>query len=257
MIRLLLSHGADVCAPDAWGNTALHVAAMHGNEEACEELLLAGAPPDAVSEQRAWTPLMLAINHGHIALAERLISQGADTNFCDAREGWTPLLVACDQGLADFCLRLIRRGGRTDAVVKAGDSRGRSAIHLAAYFGDVDLMAVLLARGARIDQLPIGGGLGAIHWAVYNGHLPLLQFLLEQGANPDLRATGIYQLRSPLHYAVSDRREDMVQLLLEYHANPLLPDSEGISPLEMAINRLRETQESRIREIAEMLEAHV
>ena len=61
-----------------------------------------------------------------------------------------------------------------------------------------------------------------------------MRFLLENGADPNAQASGIYDLRSPLHYAVAGKELPLAHSLLEFGANPRLADSEGLTPIGMA-----------------------
>lgn len=240
IVSLLLRSGALVNAVDAYGNTPMHIACIYGHRDIAELLLQYGADIDATTDLRPWTPLMIAINENYTEMVDWLIAKGANPNHVDADQGWTPLLIACDLGLKDLTLQLLERGVQVDVKVRAGDARGRSAIHLASYYGEVELVRALLQQGIDINQQPEGGGLSALHWAVYNGHLDLIEFLLGQGADVNIKASGLYQQRAPLHFAVAARSEHMAVMLLEAGADPLLKDAEGQSPLDMALMRLQE-----------------
>jgi len=240
IVSLLLRHGAQANATDAYGNTPMHIACLYGLKEIAELLLQYGADIDSTSDLRPWTPLMLAVNENYTEMVEWLLTHGANPNHVDVDQGWTPLLIACDLGLKDLTLQLLERGVRVDVRVQGGDARGRSALHLASYYGEVELVRALLQQGVDVNQQPEGGGLSALHWAVYNEHLDLIEFLLAQGADVNIRASGLYQQRAPLHFAVAARSEHMAVMLLEVGANPLQKDAEDQSPLDIALMRYRE-----------------
>lgn len=255
-LPILLDHGADIHQEDAFGNTPLHLASLTGNQQAAEYLLFSGAEIDITTKHRPWTPLMMAINTCHSEMAEWLITKGANYNFVDQQEGWTPLLVACDQGLHEFTCSLIDRGVEVDATIHHGDARGRSAIHLASYYGHIAPIKALIQKGVDINLQPQGGGLTALHWAVYNHHPKLLDFLLEQGADPDMGAGGIYVGRLPLHYAVTERSVPMAQALLDWGANPLLADHEGKSSLRLALQCYQSTELPVFQELVKLMEVY-
>ncbi|MDX2250463.1 MAG: ankyrin repeat domain-containing protein [Bacteroidia bacterium] len=257
IVRHLLSFGASVENLDGYGNTPMHVACIFGHKKVAEELIRFGAEIDSTSEMRTWTPLMLAINESYTDMAEWLINQGANLNYVECNHGWTPLLVACEQGLKDMSIRLIKKGVKIDAKLTGGDVRGRSAIHLASYYGEVDIVKELLDQGQDINLTPEGGGLSALHWSVYNNHVRLLKFLLDNGANVNIRAGGIYQSRTPLHYAVSCDRLNMAKLLLDYEADPLMKDEEGQHPVDLALKRYRETGHLRHEKMLTLLETYI
>lgn len=257
IVRMLLDYRADVNALDGYGNTPMHIACICGRKEIARLLLANGADVDPTSEGRTWTPLMLAMNEQYIDLAEMLIGLGANLNHVDDYEGWTPLLVACEQGLTEISLRLIDAGGKVDAKLIAGDGRGKSGIHLASYYGGIEIVRALLEAGVDVNTIPEGGGLTALHWAAYNKHLGLLEFLLESGADANIQADGIYQQRSPLHFAVVADSEEMTSLLLEYDANPVLKDQEGTTPLAIALERFAESGKPRYERMIKLLESYI
>ncbi len=73
---LLLDRGADPEAADAWGNTALHLAAHEGMPGIVELLLRRGANVNARREDGA-TPLRAALKEERTAVAELLRGHGA------------------------------------------------------------------------------------------------------------------------------------------------------------------------------------
>jgi ankyrin repeat protein len=86
-IEKLMARGADVNAPDADGDTALHGAAQTGNVEITRMLLDKGANPNAKNKQGG-TPLMWAAVYGNHDAAVLLLSRGADASLKD-NEGVT------------------------------------------------------------------------------------------------------------------------------------------------------------------------
>ena len=81
-VRLLLEAGADPCAMDDRGWTAVYFAAMYGYHESLAVLLEAGAgavvntPIDC-----GWTPLAQAAQSGHLECVELLLAAGADVGL--------------------------------------------------------------------------------------------------------------------------------------------------------------------------------
>lgn len=76
MIRLLLDNGAKVDAREAWDETPLHLAARSGSMEVCSILLANGAEVDAANAS-GWTPLVAAGHAKQEAVCELLLSHGA------------------------------------------------------------------------------------------------------------------------------------------------------------------------------------
>src|SRR4051812_1485791 len=69
---------------DSDGNSALHVAAMHGRYAAAELLLSRGADVNVCASDQE-TPLHIAVREGHDAVARQLLIAGAELNAGDCR----------------------------------------------------------------------------------------------------------------------------------------------------------------------------
>jgi len=76
-IQAMASGGVDVDACDAYGQTALMVAAHEGKKEVVRALIDAGANLNASAKYRL-TPLMLAVIGRHVEVARMLVEAGAD-----------------------------------------------------------------------------------------------------------------------------------------------------------------------------------
>ncbi|MDQ6808327.1 MAG: ankyrin repeat domain-containing protein [Verrucomicrobiota bacterium] len=85
--RTLRENPAAAKTTDAKGNTALHMAALHGRAEAVHLLLRAGVSTDSTNAE-GMTPLMMAAEGGQIDVAKMLLKAGANPFLKDTR-GWT------------------------------------------------------------------------------------------------------------------------------------------------------------------------
>jgi len=77
----------------------------------------------------------------------------------------------------------VREALAQGADCNARDGEGRSALHMAAANGFVEVARCLLAAGAN-TELSNGQGSTALHWACVGGHAELVRVLLQHGANP-------------------------------------------------------------------------
>jgi ankyrin repeat protein len=89
------------------------------------------------------------------------------------------LIEAARQQDAATALRLVREG--VDVTVADGD--GSTALHWAAYHGDLALTKALLQAGARVTPVTRVGGMGALFMAARNGHAAVVRALLDAGAD--------------------------------------------------------------------------
>lgn len=89
------------------------------------------------------------------------------------------------------------------------DSAGNAALHVAAAFGFVDLVRLILNTGADVDQRTNDGGT-PLHLACIKGHLDCVRVLVEWGADLS-KETRIH--KTPLMYAQSHRHKAIVKFL--------------------------------------------
>eukprot|EP00427_Karlodinium_veneficum_P064521 CAMPEP_0169326080 /NCGR_PEP_ID=MMETSP1017-20121227/11326_1 /TAXON_ID=342587 /ORGANISM="Karlodinium micrum, Strain CCMP2283" /LENGTH=272 /DNA_ID=CAMNT_0009420793 /DNA_START=124 /DNA_END=941 /DNA_ORIENTATION=- len=82
LTRLLIGYGANLNAKEAWEETPLHIAAKAGALEVCEVLLAHGADIDAMNTQDR-TALLLAAESDQEATCELLLSRGAGVGDAD------------------------------------------------------------------------------------------------------------------------------------------------------------------------------
>ena len=136
VVRLLLSHGADVNAKDQYEATPLHEAVYSGRTEIAELLIELGADVNAAAEgsihdhgrvRHQWhdTPLHLAARNGDAALVKILLANGADVTAKNRDGPWlfemvppppgsgpTPLGVALKQGHKEVADLLRQHGAK-------------------------------------------------------------------------------------------------------------------------------------------------
>lgn len=113
---------------------------------------------------------------------------------------------------------------------------GFNAIGFAAFFGHVELLGQLLARGADFDitahnDMRVRPLHGAVAHFDPKRAITLARILLDAGADPNVQQEGGM---SPLHEAVYNANPELVDLLIDFGANPHLSNDEGDSPLQVA-----------------------
>ena len=122
-------------------------------------------------------------------------------------------------------------GGSVDALYSIPTPDGQTAasalLHVAATNGHLEIVRMLLKRGASID-LPTNLGGTALMDAAYSGYLSVVIVLLQHSANPDLQdSDGI----TALAFAASRGQEACVQVLLQRKASTELRDGNGRTAL--------------------------
>lgn len=133
-MRALVAIGEDVNAADRDGRTALHHAAIVGDQEIAEVLLRSGARPNSVDRQ-GWTPLHYAASGFHVSVAETLLQAGAAVDLVD-ENGNTPLFRAVfdSRGRGEMIQLLIRWG----ADSQRRNAHGVSPLDLAEKIANFD-----------------------------------------------------------------------------------------------------------------------
>jgi ankyrin repeat protein len=252
MMELLVSHGADVNA--LWhGNFPVIFAPCESLDPAALKWLLAhGANPNCrdhgyeISGHAYPATALDYLIAGYARSLERLsacidvlLQSGGDTRFN------TPAVLAVLRGRPDDLAKLVdakpgvvnqcfpeldcgQTGGRSLLL------RGGTLLHVAAEYGNVAAVALLLDRGAdvnaraTVDEAGIGGQTAIFHAVTQFGDdgLPVTQLLLERGADLRLRVKlpGAYERPgeivecTPLGYSLlfgGDSQDRTVALLRE------------------------------------------
>eukprot|EP00913_Durusdinium_trenchii_P014465 g13569.t1 len=100
----------------------------------------------------------------------------ADTTGDDDENNWYfGPVIRNDEGLA--CLSLLLEAGAKTGLEEANEE-GFTALHVAAYEGDLELVGQLLEAGADQDKAT-NVGTTALHSATRGGHAEVVRFLLE------------------------------------------------------------------------------
>jgi ankyrin repeat protein len=188
-VRILLEAGADpgraVREPAPSGHLAdmtinpLPAAAARDSAAVVEALLAAGADPSSPCRDGR-SPLRAAVRRGALDVAQTLLRHGArdDAGEIDYFIG---ACATADRAEAEHLLALHRglMERMTDedraAIVDAAESAGKPAV------------ALMLDLGFPIDVRRQADGGAALHVAAYRGRIDLVQLLIERGASLDRR----------------------------------------------------------------------
>jgi len=175
----------------------IHTAARHGKhcrggvEVEIEQCLWTGSSV-AKFDCHEWAPLHVAAFHGRLAAVEKLLERRADPNQ-QTGDGTasTALLLACQMGHGSVVKFLGGRGAELDHK----DSRGQTALSIAAWGGHLPIVKILCRQRKRLSlsgflpehtTLRAGGFIArrlrdpssALQAAAEQGHTAVVQFLL-------------------------------------------------------------------------------
>ncbi|KAK3584494.1 hypothetical protein CHS0354_006025 [Potamilus streckersoni] len=121
----------------------------------------------------------------------------------------TPLHVAVLTDMLSVVDRLVSRNVRIDLQ----DHHGNTPLHLACAKGNLKIVSVLLANSFLKETLEIrnADGVTCVHLAALNDHLDVLRILLEKGANVNARESK--SGRTVLHFAAETGNVRLLDLL--------------------------------------------
>ncbi|MES2581739.1 MAG: ankyrin repeat domain-containing protein [Pseudomonadota bacterium] len=262
-LALLLTAGAQANAADENGASALWHAAARGFADIVQTLIAAGADPFQANNDGV-PPTQAAAESGHSKLAAYLENPAsspttpaqwrgsskksrevASARYAALQQPEAPEpeeIWQFDKGMArsqyvtqDFpSLAASGKLALAQAMLDAGldpdwtlfDGHA-TALMQAARAGELEMLELLLARGAKVTQTT-EKGLTALHMALFKPsarrHAPVVERLLRAGANPDAADdTGQRPLQMALRHAIPP----LVEALLKGGANPLLRDPAG------------------------------
>jgi ankyrin repeat protein len=128
--------------------------------------------------------------------------------------------------------RLISLLGADPSDVSARSGDGFTPLHLAAFFGQAEAVALLLARDAVVDARGTGWMIGTpLHSAASGGHVEVARLLLEAGADPDARQSEGF---TALHAAAEHGDVASMRLLLTHGADARATTDDGRNALAFA-----------------------
>ncbi|GMT10588.1 hypothetical protein PFISCL1PPCAC_1885, partial [Pristionchus fissidentatus] len=199
----LVKAGANVNHSDHKGNTPLSIAITSVRPSLCDRLVLWGADPAACTHDGA-SCLHLAVAQDDLRCVKWLLSFSAVTNNINEvdESDRTPLAMAAQGGMESAKIAELLISAGADVLFQGNQStmwryRGRTSLHWAAQFNNLEVMKVLLDHRSDVNCVDTEGC-------------------------------------SALHFAVQRGSEAAVRMLLEAHASTEIADGMGVLPLTMA-----------------------
>ncbi len=153
-----------------------------------------------------------------------LLSKGISPNTIDINGNTMLVLAIKDRSYGVIDVLLSAKG--TD--VDLSNKNGETPLMMAAINGDLPLVQTLVLKNrAQLDHI----SWTPLHYACAKGHLDVAQFLLANGAIVDSLSLGG---TTPLMMAVQSGNEYLVKLLLDKGANLQLRNEAGFSAIDIA-----------------------
>jgi tetratricopeptide (TPR) repeat protein len=187
-------------------------------------LLLAVAPLRAASLPDA-ARFSIVIEQGDVAQAREWLDGGLAPDF-EGRVIGTGLMIAAWYGNIPMMNLFLARG----ADINKTNAFGEQAVQHAAWQGHLDAVRWLIERGARINRE--GMEWSALHYAAFAGHVDVVRYLLAQGADINALSTNG---STPLMMAAREGREDIAGILLAAGARRDIVNEHGENAVTWAM----------------------
>lgn len=260
VVKLLCDAGADVNVEDRWGERPVDDARKANKNTDAIISILMGTAPDNLFQEPIATMQELKSKRPDRALAPLFDEGMAELSIDEFTVGCSFLHQAALGNQKVVEMMVLERPD----LIRFHDYDRRSALHLAACEGHVELCEFLLTKGAKINRVDRWGS-SALDDAHRHRHAAVVKFLRKQGAksgstsqvaNFILAAAegdveeveafleygsvdpneGDYDNRCPIHLAASEGHVRVVQLLCEADADVNVQDRWGHRPLDEAKN---------------------
>lgn len=185
--------------------------------------------PEESCDLQGQTLLHIAIAHGRPDIVQLLLEFKPNVELESRTSGSTPLEAAAAAGEALIVELLLAHKAKTERT--GSSSASMSPIHLAARNGHLEVLRLLLVKGANPDLMTKDGNT-ALHLAVSERRRDCARLLLASGAKPDIRNQRDGE--TPLHVAAGVGDEQMVMLLLQKGANKYIRNMAGKTTYDVA-----------------------
>jgi ankyrin repeat protein len=221
-VTAFLAAGIDPNARDAGGNSALMNAAAGGHVEVVRLLVANGARVN-VTNARGMTPLAAAILNDHTNVVALLLDARAELTAPTV--GREPLLLAIRARRLQAVKQLLDKG----AHAYSQDDQW-SALMMASFIGDIDIVNALLSKDANLDAAN-DEGVTAVMYAASAGHTPIIRALLDKGAAID---AADHAGLTALMLAANNGHADTARALLEAGADLAARSGTGATARDLA-----------------------
>jgi uncharacterized protein len=209
------------------------------------------------------------IADGHVDKVREALS--ADPRLINAKDddGIAAVLFALYRGKNEITRLLIDRGARLDLFEAAATGTqerveqllhkdpesissyspdGWTPLHLAVFFGRVNIVHLLLGKGANIDAPSSNNQLVTpLHSALANPHNSAVgQLLIGAGADLNAKQSEGY---TPLHYAAANGLDPVVRSLLAHAVDASVRNHQGKTAYELAVERGKTSTATLLKEV--------
>jgi ankyrin repeat protein len=231
VVEFLLKSGAEVDLANDQGTTPLMIAAYSGHSETMQLLIDHGAQINAqAAVNHNMTALLQAVYHGRLAATALLLKKGAQIDL-PSSVGATPLMLATTMGHLDVVRLLLEHKAAVNA--QAAGVNNRTALHQAVDGNHAAIADLLIEHGADINATATNGSTPLME-STNLIDVELLELLLQRGAAIDMQAAGTRNM-SALMFAAERGRALSMLALFEAGANIALQDENGDTAISICL----------------------
>ncbi|XP_053705709.1 dynein axonemal heavy chain 12 [Synchiropus splendidus] len=222
LINTLAEQSESLSRVNEHGWIPLHEAAVHGNKDVLE-IIFSASPPGAAQCRtlKGETPLFLAVVYGRRENATFLLQNGSSPDLQNDEQD-SPLVAAILNDQYDLATLLLRYNAEVDQI----GPLQRTALHECAFLGLENFVYLLLESGASPNATDIKRKT-PLALAAQNGHLNVVEVLLSKGAKVDCESDS----GTVLFDAAASGNPDVISLLLDHGADPNIPLYSGHLPI--------------------------
>ncbi|KAI4368816.1 hypothetical protein MLD38_017330 [Melastoma candidum] len=183
------------------------------------------------------TPLHSAARSGNLSVVAHMLGDMEEEEFSAVlskqnQSGETALYVAAEYGYVDLVRVMIQQYDLGDAGIKARN--GFDALHIAAKQGDLEIVNILLGVHPELAMTVDIHNTTALHTAAMQGHVEIVKLLLDAGSG--LATIARSNGKTALHSAARNGHLQVVRMLLEKEPGIVTRvDKKGQTPLQMAV----------------------
>ncbi|QRY18880.1 ORF-10 [Teiidae poxvirus 1] len=215
--RILIDYNVNVNIRNKHGCTPIYYAIRRSNKELVELFLINGVILNQDRELYLTTALLSGCSLDIIRL---LINYGANVNEIDDF-GRTPLHHSICKGYHDITRLLVT----SNALLDVEDNYTGSPLYYSVYKNDVLSTKLLIRNGADVNKDNI------LNIAISCRNRLLVEILLNNGADAKKERV--------IHKALDVKDLQILTLILQHGANPDAYNSEGLTPLYVAVTLLK------------------
>lgn len=173
----------------------------------------------------AYEEYFQAIRMDNVYFLKQLMQRGMGPNLIEPKRGYTGLMLAIrEDSMKAFDLLV----NAPDVDLEARAINGDTPLMLAAFYGNVPVVKLLLSREVEVNR----PGWAPLHYAAINGNAQIVGLLLEASAYIDAESPD--DQMTPVMLAAMRGRAAVVAVLRDGGADLTLKNKDGLTAMDLA-----------------------